>query len=240
MVANLFCEELNVMGKQFLIVDDHPLFLSALQAAISSAFPHSKIVSAKNVDEVEELLALSSQKFDLVIHDLRMPGKSGFDGVRAIKAVYPDLPVVMISRLQNKKVIEHAGAIGASAFLHKGSATDEIVAAIKAVVDGNTWFPKFADDDLESQLENDEIENKELMERIESLTPQQRKVLELICDGQLNKQIAHELNIGETTVKAHITALLQKLEVQTRTQAAMYAQKIRLHEANLITSTGDL
>ncbi len=225
--------------KRFLIVDDHPLYLDALAAVVGAVFPEADIECAGNVDDAEQIMGSTGKQADLVLLDLYMPGKNGFEGLRQIKGAFPKLPVILISRARDASIVEHARLAGASGFIHKSADRPEIKAAVEAVMSGKTWFarPLGATGETEEAIGSEE--RRLLTERVGSLTPRQFKVLELICDGKLNKQIAYELGVGETTVKAHITAMLKKLEVFSRTQAVLVMQQIKLHEASLNDSEKD-
>ncbi len=219
--------------KRFLIVDDHPLYLDALAAVIGATFPKADVECAGNMDDAAQILSSAGKQPDLVLLDLCMPGKSGFEGLRQIKGAFPKLPVIMISRARDDATVEHARSAGASGFVHKSADRPEIEAAVEAVMSGQTWFASTLDATGETEGEIGSEERRMMTKRVGSLTPRQFKVLELICDGMLNKQIAYELGVGETTVKAHITAILKKLEVFSRTQAVLVMQQIKLHEASL-------
>ena len=171
--------------------------------------------------------------------DLRMPGKSGFEGLWQVKGAFPNLPVIMISRANDAEIIEHARTGGASGFIHKSAKRDEIVEAIDTALGGGTWFPDHLTQQSEAAGDISEPEGSELQARVRSLTPQQFKVLELICAGKLNKQIAYELGVGLTTVKSHTTGILKKLNVHSRTQAVLLVQKIKLYEARLTEELDD-
>jgi len=218
--------------KHFLIIDDHPLYQDALEAAIRQGFEDVEIELAETLEDAERFLAVRP-KTDIVLLDLRMPGKSGFEGLMQIKGTNPGLPVVVISSLKDTSVIEHARTLGASGFIIKSTRRQDIIASLSAVLDGGTCFPdRFADSGAGGNA-SPANEEQELIARIRDLTPQQFKVLQLICDGKMNKQIAYDLDVGQTTIKAHISSILKKLGVHSRTQAVLIMQRIKLHEVRL-------
>jgi DNA-binding NarL/FixJ family response regulator len=203
-----------------VIADDHPLFRGALRQAIGSLMPHSRVIEANGMEALQSTLA-SEREVDLVLLDLTMPGVQGFSGLIYLRAQHPDLPVVIVSANEEPTVIRRAIEFGASGFIPKSLDVDSIGAAIQTVLSGDTWTPP--DVDL-SAAEDKEV--AELVRRLATLTPQQVRVLTMLSEGLLNKQIAYELGVSEATVKAHVSAILDKLGVDSRTQAVIAASKI--------------
>ena len=204
-----------------LIADDHPLFRSALQQALTIGLGGDvRLVEAASIAELEACLAEKSD-WDLVLLDLNMPGAHGFSGLVLLRGQYPQLPVVMVSAQEEAGVMARAREFGASGFIPKSSPLEEIQQAVKTVLDGDVWWP--AQTAANPMLTE---EQKAASEGLASLTPQQFRVLTMVCDGLLNKQIAYELNVSEATVKAHVTAIFRKLNVRTRTQAALLLQQM--------------
>lgn len=202
---------------RFLVADDHPLFRDALKQIVAARYPGSEIDEAGTLDEVVSQLS-ASEGTDLVLLDLAMPGARGFSGLMFLRAQYPAVPLVVVSASDDATTIRHAIGLGASGYIPKSLATRAIDTAIAAILDGNLWVPP--DVSLEAQDDND------LVARLVTLTPQQVRVLMMLSEGLLNKQIAYELGVSEATVKAHVSAILQKLGVDSRTQAVIAAANI--------------
>ncbi len=207
-------------SQTILIADDHPLFRDALRQAIENQMPDTKMLMAADFDQVRELIS-SNLDADLLLLDLTMPGISGFVGLIQLRNEHPALPVIMVSASDDVATIRRSLALGASGFIPKSSSNEQICEAIREVMAGNVWLP--ANVALESD-EEDEL--SEIFKRIASLTPQQHRVLNMIGDGLLNKQIAFKLGVSEATVKAHVSAVLYKLEVDSRTQAVIQLTRV--------------
>ena len=206
---------------EILIADDHPLFRSALQQALTLGLgPQVHLVEADSIAALEARLAERAD-WDLVLLDLNMPGAYGFSGLVLLRGQYPQLPVVMISAQEEPAVVARAREFGASGFIPKSSPLETLQQAVRSVLDGDTWWPQ---QELAEGAVSDEA--KAVSAGLASLTPQQFRVLTMVCDGLLNKQIAYELNVSEATVKAHVTAIFRKLGVRTRTQAALLLQQL--------------
>ena len=206
----------------FLIADDHPLFRGALREAVSGLFSGGEIAEAGSFDEMVQLLDRGSD-VDLVLLDLTMPGVRGFSGLMYLRAQYPSVPVVVVSANDDPAVIRRCMEFGASGFIPKTLGVEEMRAAIARVLEGGVWTPP--DVDLKAGTD---AETADLMARLSSLTPQQVRVLMMLSEGLLNKQIAYKIAVSEATVKAHVSAILQKLNVESRTQAVITASKIEL------------
>jgi DNA-binding NarL/FixJ family response regulator len=210
-----------VAAYDILIADDHPLFRSALHQALSLGLGNEvRLVEAASIAELETQLAEKSD-WDLVLLDLNMPGAYGFSGLVLLRGQYPQVPVVMISAQEEAAVVARAREFGASGFIPKSSSLETIQEAVRAVLDGDTWWPNLGE---EPATVSDEA--REASAGLASLTPQQFRVLTMVCEGLLNKQIAYQLNVSEATVKAHVTAIFRKLGVRTRTQAALLLQQL--------------
>jgi DNA-binding NarL/FixJ family response regulator len=207
-------------GTTIVIADDHPLFRGALRQAIASLMPTSRVVEANGMEALNETLG-AEKEVDLILLDLTMPGVQGFSGLISLRAQYPELPVVIVSANEEPLVIRRAIEFGASGFIPKSLNVDAIGAAIAAVLAGDSWTPP--DIDLTAA---EDRETSNLVRRLATLTPQQVRVLMMLSEGLLNKQIAYELGVSEATVKAHVSAILDKLGVDSRTQAVIAAAKI--------------
>jgi len=207
---------------RFVIADDHPLFRGALREAVSGLFEHVEIGEAGSFEDVSALLDRGGD-VDLILLDLSMPGVRGFSGLIYLRAQYPTVPIVVVSANDDPAVIRRCMDLGTSGFIPKTLGIDEMRAAIRRVLEGGVWTPP--DVDLSA---GSDAETANLMARLASLTPQQVRVLMMLSEGLLNKQIAYELGVSEATVKAHVSAILQKLDVESRTQAVITAAKIEL------------
>ena len=205
---------------QLVIADDHPLFRGALREAVSGLLERVEIAEAGTFDDVVALLDKGGE-IDLVLLDLTMPGVRGFSGLLYIRAQYPSVPVIVVSANDDPAAIRRCMEFGASGFIPKTLSVEEMRAAISRILNGGVWTP--ADVDLSA---GSDAESAALMVRMATLTPQQVRVLMMLSEGLLNKQIAYQLSVSEATVKAHVSAILQKLGVESRTQAVIAAAKI--------------
>jgi DNA-binding NarL/FixJ family response regulator len=218
-------ERLNATTPNRLIIaDDHPLFRGALREAVSGMFAEADIAEAGSFDEVVGLIDRGAV-VDLVLLDLAMPGVRGFSGLMYLRAQFPSVPVVVVSASDDPAVIRRCMDFGASGFIPKTLAVDTMRAAIARVLEGGVWTPP--DVDLDGGADEDIAK---LMARLATLTPQQVRVLMMLSEGLLNKQIAYALGVSEATVKAHVSAILQKLGVESRTQAVIAASKIEVDQ----------
>jgi DNA-binding NarL/FixJ family response regulator len=205
---------------RLVIADDHPLFRGALREAVVGLLARVEIAEAGTFETMAELLERGGE-VDLILLDLTMPGVRGFSGLMYMRAQYPSVPVVVVSANDDPSVIRRCMEFGASGFIPKTLGVEAMRAAIRDVLDGGLWTPP--DVDLSS---GSDAETSELMARMATLTPQQVRVLMMLSEGLLNKQIAFQLGVSEATVKAHVSAILQKLGVESRTQAVIAAAKI--------------
>ena len=205
---------------RLIIADDHPLFRGALREAVTGLFEEMDIAEAGTFNEVAELLERGSD-VDLVLLDLTMPGVRGFSGLMYLRAQYPSVPVIVVSANDDPAAIRRCMEFGASGFIPKTLGVEAMRGAIARILDGGVWTPP--DVDLTA---GSDAETAALMARMATLTPQQVRVLMMLSEGLLNKQIAYQLGVSEATVKAHVSAILQKLGVESRTQAVIAAAKI--------------
>lgn len=208
----------------FLIADDHPLFREALVAALQPLFENATFIEAGNFFSTLEAIE-QNNTISMVLLDLNMPGSENFYGLIRLAKEFPDLAIVVVSASETPDVIAGALGFGAQGFIPKSTATNVIAKAIHSVLMGNRWFPK----DVEINLNQVGSELQSIAEKIADLTPKQYEVLKFLQMGHLNKQIAFELQVTEATVKAHISAILKKFEVNTRTQAVLMAKKLQLN-----------
>jgi DNA-binding NarL/FixJ family response regulator len=207
---------------RLVIADDHPLFRGALRESVVGLIENAEIAEAGTFDQVAKLLDEDAE-VDLILLDLTMPGVRGFSGLMFLRAQYPSVPVVVVSANDEPSVIRRCMDFGASGFIPKTLGIEQMREAIKRVLGGGVWTPP--DVDLSGGAD---ANSSVLMARLATLTPQQVRVLMMLSEGMLNKQIAYELSVSEATVKAHVSAILQKLGVDSRTQAVIAASKIEL------------
>lgn len=212
------------MKRAVLIADDHPLFRDALKLAVAQAVPGAQIIEADSVHSLFTALE-SHPDPELLLLDLNMPGAHGFNALVQARSHFPAVPIVVISAREDRHIMHRALGHGAAAFVPKSASIDLIVAALRAVLTGDTWLPPSASQDNPASLDAGEAE---ATSRLAALTPQQFRVLSMLSAGLLNKQIAAELGVSEATVKAHVSAVMQKLGVSNRTQAVLLAQKLAL------------
>jgi Response regulator containing a CheY-like receiver domain and an HTH DNA-binding domain len=205
---------------RLLIADDHPLYRGALREAVTGLFERIDIAEAGTFNEVTELLERGSE-VDLVLLDLTMPGVRSFSGLMYLRAQYPSVPVIVVSANDDPAAIRRCMEFGASGFIPKTLGVEVMRDAISCILSGGVWTPP--DVDLSA---GSDAETAALMTRMTTLTPQQVRVLMMLSEGLLNKQIAYQLGVSEATVKAHVSAILQKLGVESRTQAVIAAAKI--------------
>ena len=203
-----------------IIADDHPLFRGAMRQALSGLFSELTVIEAGTLDEATASLGKGNE-VDLVLLDLKMPGVSGFSGLTFLRSEHPSVPVIVISGIEDPATIKTCIDFGASGYIPKTASIETMNGAIRAVLAGEQWTPP----DVQLNVAADK-ETSDLIRRLASLTPQQMRVLSMLSEGLLNKQIAYELSVSEATVKAHVSAILTKLGVESRTQAVIAAAKI--------------
>lgn len=210
-----------------LIVDDHPLFRHALIQAVRYSLPQAQIHETAAVNEFYERLEKGPDP-DLVLLDLNLPGASGFSALVHVRAQYPLLPIIVVSAHEEVSIIQRSIAHGAMGYIPKSAHPSHIGEAIRHVLEGDIWLPP----NLPTNLNFDPraADETALAERIQSLTPQQFRVLMMVAEGLLNKQIAYELEVSEATIKAHVTAIFRKLGVQNRTQAVLAINALNIEE----------
>lgn len=206
------------MGPAILIADDHPLFREALKLAVARARPDAVVNEAATLSEALAI-ASATPKMALVLLDLRMSDSQGFAGLAQLHAEMPETPILVVTGVEQPDAPHRARQFGAVGFVRKAQGLDEIAASISRALDGESDTIAATPDDPELS---------DIAARIATLTPTQLKVLLGVLAGKLNKQIAYELDIAEATVKAHMTAILRKLNVLNRTQAALAVRALEL------------
>ena len=208
---------------QILVADDHPLFREALRGALAPYFKDAEILEADSLETA--MTTLNSQRdINLVLLDLTMPGAEYFNGLITIREAYPDLPIAVVSASEGVEVVAQVMSLGAQGFIPKSTPTKEMADAIMKITQGETWVPE----SMQAELDAVNEELATLLQRFRELTPKQIQVLSFLRAGLMNKQIAHEMNVTEATIKAHISAILRKLEINTRTQAVLLMDKLQL------------
>ncbi len=199
-----------------VIADDHPLFRNALFQSVHMAISGANLLEADSLDSLISLLD-KDPDVDLLLLDLKMPGANGISGLVQLRAQFPDLPIVVISATEDAPIIRQVKSHGAFGFIPKSSDMRSLIQSLNQVLDGEMCFPEGIDDGAGDD---------DLTAKIATLTPQQHKVLSMLSDGLLNKQIAYELDVSEATIKAHMTAIFRKLGVKNRTQAVILLQQM--------------
>ena len=208
---------------RFLIVEDHPLFREALESAVCLANPEAVILQATSIHEAIDVLS-STPQIDLVLLDLSMPGTTGLSGVMRVRKAFPKTPIVIVSGYEDLQIVQSVLALGVSGYIPKSTSRRELANAIGEVLRGTIYLPKHYRD--AARMRRPKIDNRELLKRLHDLTPQQLRVLDMLRKGLQNKQIAYELKISETTVKVHVSDILRKLNVLSRTNAIIEISKI--------------
>lgn len=199
---------------RLLVVDDHPLFREALASAIALAFPKAELHEADGIRSACDILG-QNPAIDLTLLDLSMQGVTGFDGLDTIRARFPRVPILIVSGLTEPRIMQEAVRHGAAGFVPKAVDKATLTRAISEVLGGALFLPP---DLAAAPVPARSADKAPVAERVARLTPQQMRVLAMIRQGKLNKQIAHELQVGDSTVKAHVSEILRKLEVISRTQ----------------------
>jgi DNA-binding NarL/FixJ family response regulator len=210
------------MNRQIIVADDHPLFREALKAAVGRLGSGASFIEADSVAALLEAID-SEPDADLLLLDLNMPGAQGFNALAHVRGQRPGLPVVVVSADDDPQTIAGALRFGAQGFIPKSTEAAQIGLAVEAVLAGEIYTPP-GFHAPRGKLDSDD--DLRVARRIADLTPQQFRVLGMLCSGLLNKQIAYELDVSEATVKAHVTAILRKLGVTTRTQAVLAAGRL--------------
>jgi DNA-binding NarL/FixJ family response regulator len=204
------------MSLKLLVIDDHPLVQEGVAAALGSLDEDTHVLSARDGDEGLSL-ATANPDLDLVLLDLALPGMSGFGLISRLHERMPSLPVVVLSALAEPENVRMAINAGAMGFVPKSSASQRLVDALKDVLEGNISVPEgLPPADSAAQEAPD----------INQLTVRQLEVLERLCQGKTNKQVATELGLSEKTVKAHVTSIFKVLGVVNRTQAVLIARRL--------------
>ena len=218
-----------LQADKVIVADDHPLFRTAIKEALKANQGETTFLEANSFETLQGLVD-ENRDVDLVLLDLHMPGVSGFAGLVYLCKRYPSVPVVIISATEDPLVIKRALEHGAAGFIPKSSSLETIINAIDQILMGEIWAPV----SVQSNLPGNNVSELQLAERMAQLTPQQFKVLMMMSQGLLNKQIAYELTVSEATIKAHVTAIMSKLGVSNRTQAVMAANQLAVSRPDAV------
>jgi DNA-binding NarL/FixJ family response regulator len=210
-----------VEAPSFLIADDHPMVRDALASSLGQAFAGARIATAATLEETSAALE-NHPDVDALLLDLDMPGMDGLTGLALLRSGHPTVPIIVVSAVREASVMRSTFDLGASAYIDKSASLAEIADTVRAVLGGEIFAPPEAEP------------SDTFAQRAAQLTPQQWRVLALMVQGDQNKQIAHKLGVGEATVKAHVTVILRKLGVRSRTQAVIEARSLALPTVEVI------
>ena len=221
---------------RLLIVEDHPLFRAALIGVIGSEFPHAEVLQATSIDGALDILA-ARDGIDLIMLDLSMPGTTGLLGAYRVRAAAPRSPLVIVSAHDDSRIIGGAIALGISGYIPKSTPKTELARLLRGILDGAVFLPKR----LADAAAKGQADIRELLKPLGAMTAQQLRVLDMICRGLQNKHIAYELDISVTTVKVHVSEILRKLGVRSRTEAIIALSKLDFGKADHppVTPPGD-
>ena len=204
---------------RLIIVDDHPLFRNAAAGVLGAQFGSKDIVQAGSFTDLERTLN-QDKSYDLILLDLDLPDMTGLFGLLLLRAMHPEIPVVLVSAEDDSRLIQRAIDCGASGFIPKTQSVSSLREAVQHILDGSIWLPTSGEQSVEAQTSE-----AELAKRFTLLTAQQLRVLGLLCQGQLNRQMGDALGITEATTKAHVSEILMKLGAHSRTQAVVFANR---------------
>lgn len=199
----------------FLVADDHPMVREALASALGQAFAQAAVATAASLTETQAALERQPET-DALLLDLDMPGMAGMTGLGVLRASHPTVPIIVVSAARDGATVRRAYDFGASAYIDKSASLSEIADTVRAVLAGEVFAAPAPEP------------SEPIDRRAALLTPQQWRVLALMVQGDQNKQIAYTLGIGEATVKAHVTVILRKLGVRSRTQAVIEARRLEI------------
>lgn len=218
---------------KILVADDHELFLKGLELILGDLQPDIKLSFAKNYTEIFDIIA-KEQDFDLILTDLAMPGSKWLDAIQKIHDTLPETPIIILSAVFDKEIVQKTIEIGAAGYIPKTSSNAVIVSAVNLVLSGGVYIPpellqatQQNEFDMLKQVENIPA-NQDVTEKVKILSPRQIDVLKLIARGQSNKQIAYELGLTEGTIKLYVTTILKVLNVYNRTGAVIEATRLGL------------
>jgi DNA-binding NarL/FixJ family response regulator len=213
---------------RLLVVEDHPLFRAALIDVIRMTFPGAEVLQATSIGGALDVLA-GGEAIDVVLLDLSMPGTTGLLGALRVRIAAPRSALVIVSAHEDSRIVGSAMALGITGYIPKSTSKDELARFIRSILDGAVCVPRSL---LEAPAaKRARADAQVILRELGALTPQQLCVLDMICRGLQNKQIAHELNIAITTVKVHVTEVLRKLHVRSRTEAIVKVSALDFNQA---------
>jgi DNA-binding NarL/FixJ family response regulator len=211
---------------RILIVDDHALVRRGMNYVVKEGFPDADVVEAESSAAALEAMRTSEKaKVDLALVDVRMPDLDGLELLKALKADWPDMPVIMLSTYENAPYVKRALADGAAGYLLKDATPEDLSQAINVALSGsgNVLSPRVIQNLFEDQEASGSGGSANGRRSEYSLTQREHDILALLAEGRSNREIAGRLYLSEKTVKAHLAAIFRKLGVTNRTQAAMMA-----------------
>lgn len=208
-----------------LIADDHPMVRDAISVVVQRTFASAQLYEVESAEEAHEILVTPGD-FDLVLLDLNIPGAGGFSTLAQIKSKHPAVPVMVVSGMEERSIVARALGHGAAAFVPKSGAWTALASALKHVVDGGKWVPE----EYKGLTPSLSVDESNATAKVRELTPQQFRIASRLARGLLNKQIAYELGIAESTVKVHMAAVFRRLEVRNRTQVAVLMQQLSVED----------
>ncbi len=222
---------------RILVADDHELFLKGLEFILADISENTELVFAKSYTDIFNILEKDTD-FNLILTDLAMPGANWEEAIARIHNTLPDTPIIILSAVFDKEIVEKTIEIGVSGYIPKTSSNAVIISAVNLVLSGGVYIPpellnrKLPDEFNDFKRVVNIPENKTIEEKVKNLTPRQVDVLRCIAQGMSNKQIAYALGLTEGTVKLHVTAILKMLNVYNRTSAVIEASKLGLINKN--------
>jgi DNA-binding NarL/FixJ family response regulator len=196
---------------KILIIDDHALFRDGLKYVLDTLDDHICTFEAYSSDSSIQVLK-ENPDMDLVLVDLNLPGETGFAVLENCRNIYPTIPFVVVSASGQQQDIQQAMDIGAMGYIQKKVTSKVMLNILQIILSGELYFPQLKSDDIKSQF-----------------TPRQLQVLEQMVKGHSNKVIAAIIDVAESTIKMHVTAILKKLVVTNRTQAVIVAKEKGMH-----------
>ena len=199
---------------KLLLADDHGLFRDSLALWLEKIESTVGVVLCNDLQSAEQ--ALKNEKFNLIILDLYMPGMQGAKSIKTIVEQYPDTPLIVVSAEESPLIVQQCMKAGAKGYVPKSLPGDCILSAVRQVLNDGHYLPKELLMERGVATELDEMQ----------LTDKQQRVLELLCRGQSNREIADNLFLSEGTVKQYVTKLLRLLEVDNRVQASIKGGKL--------------
>ncbi len=215
----------NQLPPTLIVADDHPLFREALTHAVHQCVDDAQIIQADSLTTLQTAVEANANA-DLLLLDLHMPGVQGFSALVYMRSQFESLPVVIVSASEDPAIMRSAISFGASGYIPKSSPVATIGTAIAAVLDGEVWLPAGVDTSADAPSP----EASGVAAALATLTPHQFRVLLMVGEGLMNKQIAYQLDVSEATIKAHVTAILRKLQVTNRTQAVVAISQLNIED----------